>query len=703
MTSPDFAATNQNLSLTTQVSTGSINFGSVFINKIDQDGTPSYSSYIGSSLEPLIICQNINVSNTSLDKTGKYLYICGSWNNAFQFYNPVLFGETGSYTLSTRLLQENFLNNGFIVQMNTTDGSCNYVIPISGSDDDFIYKVQYGEKDDSIYVCGFSSSPSCFIYEKQSGLASTFPTNIQIIFNTTSFGSGFLLQFSSSGIFKMKSLLYTDQTLVSVYATDCFVDSERIVVAGKTNASTVDCIDGLNTSVQTLYSSINSVNQRNIFFYVFSLAGGYISSNIVKNPVNLVDVNDIKMYKTYGKIFVTSSIKTILDQGEISVYQKDGSLAFSYGITDIYDWISSIYAFEYDSTVTDTFGNKFSKIVWVNPSPFPFSTNLYQNYKLFVQGYPTDSVLNRNFSIRENYLSDGVYTYLLNEYIDVSKTNRQLQQINGLTGSENYFHSSLSSSSLASTIHIVGVNTGTNTLICDSVSPALIDTNTYYLLFPIDSPSGAVTNKVLITEFYSDSVFTYIKVNNIQDCFVNNQLIGPYVYIGQLNPSVYYNLQFFPSSINTPVYYYFKITSITLPNRPLINVSNKYGGVRGLSDLPYLYMSIYNEDENGNFDDSIVNVVYDNTAVRMKPFPQYVIPLSQTSPTANFVTFTPPLTPIIKFSPNFFRIRFKIMDKYGKVLVFDPAPTKTSDSTFYNNIVPDEYTNVYLRIEAKAI
>ena len=703
ITSPEFAASNQAITRITQVNTGSINFGSSFISKISQDGTPSYSAYLGSSLDNLTIATNINCANTALDKTGKFLYTCGSWGNAFQYFNPPLYGTTGSYVLSTKLVRPLTLNNGFLLQLNTIDGTLNWVLPFVGTQDDFLYKVQYGSSDDTVYVCGFTSSPSCFVYEKQSGLSSTFPVNIQTIFNSTSFGSGFLLQFSSGGVIKFKTLIYTDEPLLYVSATDIYVDTDRVVLSGKTNASTVECIDGLNVNAQTLYSSINNSTEGNIFLYNFSLAGSYVLSNIVKSPVGLVTVNDIKMYKSYDITYLIGGLVSNIDSGLVSVYQKDGSLATTIPVSDNdYSFISFVFTYEYDSTFYDTNNNRFSRVIWVNPSPFPFTDDLYQNYKLFIQGQPSDTTLNKNFSIRQNSLIDGVYTYILNEYIDVSKINRKLESINGITGSENYFHSSLSSSSLASVIHISSINTGTNTFICDSVSPALDPAKTYYILFPSTGASDG-TKKVLITNITISPFFTFIQVADINECKVNGIFIGPFIYVGQLNPSIYYNLQFFPASINTAVYYYFKITSITLPNRPLINISNLYGGVRGFNDLPYLYMSIYNEDENGNYDDSIVNVVYDNNATRIMPFPQYIIPLSQTSATANFATFTTPLTPIIKFSPNFFRIRFKLMDQYGNILVFDPSATKATDASFYGGIVPDYFTNIYLRIEAKAV
>ena len=702
VTSPEFAATNQNLTTITHVNTGSINFGSAFISKIDQDGTPSYSSYLGSTVSPFVLAQDINLSNTAIDKTGKFLYVSGSWNNAIQFLNPGLYGTTGTYSLSTKLIKEGFTNNGFLLQMNTVDGSCNWIIPILGENIDLIYKIQYGSKDDSLYVCGSSSSSSCFIYSKHSGTSSNFPTTIQNIFNTTSFGSGFIIQFNSNGIYLFRDIIYTNEPLNNVNITDLYVDTERLVVVGTTNASTIECIDSTSTNIQTLYSSITPNDEKNIITYTFNLSGVYNSSNIIKSPTSIVEANDVKLYKSYNDFIITPSFVSNLDDGIIRIYNKDNSIAKTININDTYSYIGLIINYNYDSTYTETSGNKYSKIKWVNPTPFLFEDNIYQNYKLFIQGDSTDSYLNKNFSVRNNYIEPsqtGVYTFILNEFIDVSKINRNLININELTGSNEYYHSSLSSSELSSIIYTIGINTGTNTFIADNITPPLDISKTYYLLFP----TSTGTQKVIIKNISYDLTYTYIQVNNINDCIVNGKVIGPYIYVGELNPSVYYNLQFYPASLNYPVYFQLTILSITIPNRPLINLSNTYGGQRTINDLPFIYVSIYNENDRGEYDDKLVNIVYSNSILSVKPNPQYQIPVSNQASTNNFATFTTSLTPTVKFSPGFYNIRIRIMDHFGNILVFDPSATKTNDLTFTNGTVPDYLMNVYLRLSAKKL
>jgi len=95
--------------------------------------------------------------------------------------------------------------------------------------------------------------------------------------------------------------------------------------------------------------------------------------------------------------------------------------------------------------------------------------------------------------------------------------------------------------------------------------------------------------------------------------------------------------------------------------------------------------------------------VYDNTSLSTRPYPQYLIPVSNQGTTNNFATFTSNYSPVVKFSPGYYNLRVKIMDNEGNIIVFDPSSTKTSDTTFTNGKVPNYLMNVYLRLSAKKV
>jgi hypothetical protein len=131
-------------------------------------------------------------------------------------------------------------------------------------------------------------------------------------------------------------------------------------------------------------------------------------------------------------------------------------------------------------------------------------------------------------------------------------------------------------------------------------------------------------------------------------------------------------------------------------------LNNKYGGSRSFNDLPYIYVSIYNTDDAGTFDNEIVNLVYDNNPLTVKPFPLFRIDVFETSPSANFVTFSGNAIAKIKFLPQFFNIRVRIFDPDGNVLLFDESDSKPEDLTYAGG-VPQELLNVYLTIQLQKV
>jgi hypothetical protein len=169
------------------------------------------------------------------------------------------------------------------------------------------------------------------------------------------------------------------------------------------------------------------------------------------------------------------------------------------------------------------------------------------------------------------------------------------------------------------------------------------------------------------------------------------------LYLCQFNQSLYWNLQFYPASSVSSQTYLIQIISLTIPNRPLINLGG-YGGTRTLRDMPYLYLSVYNVDDNGRYDTSIINVVFDNSQLPVKPLPIFKIPIPAYSDNDNFITLASPTTPLIKFIPGYYNIRFRLLDFNGKPLEFDSTSTKPTDFTFNNSVLPTYMTNVYIRL-----
>jgi len=700
VTDPIFSLQGQNPTLTSQSYNASVNFGNSFILKMNELGKPLYSSYLGGDINQTVISKNVNISNAVIDSSNRFLYIPGIWTDSCQFSYLT---STGSFSLSTQLVKQGYEENGFVAKMNLIDGTFSWVIPIAGINSDIISKLQYSSTDDSFILCGYTNSPNMVIYGTQSGLSSTFPTTIQYIFNGVSATTGFVLKLTSAGAYTYNNSIYSIEDNRDVKLYDIGFENNYVIVTGISNSSNIGCFDK-NTQAQEIIKSIDYLVNSLLISYIF-YNGVYVQSNYTVLPSTNVTINDVKRYSADNKFLLLPSVYNSNIISTTYIYNKDGTLAKT-NTEPLNTYTSYIYNYAIESSSTNALGQKFSKIYSNTPlDSISFSENEYQEHSLFIKGAYDDSYLNKNFIIRRNFTGSDNYTgtnyvFELNNYIDTSKIIRSFDSINSITGSENYFTYNLSSSELSAITSTSNINTGTNTITTSQYFGIIDTTSNYYLTFP--SSTGSI-KKVFITNIQYQNGVYLLQVNNIYDLIVNNNFYGPYLYISKLNPSVYYNLQFFPGSISTPVYFGMNIISLTIPNRPLVNLSQQYGGQKTVNDIPYIYVSIYNEDDNGNVDSSIVNIVYDNAfpVLNLNPSPQYFIPSSNPSSTSNFVTFSTSYTPTVKFSPGFYNLRIKIMDHNGNVLVFDPSSTKSTDLT--GQTIPDYLRNVYLRLSAKKI
>jgi len=709
VTDPSFSATNQNLTIIDSNNIAGINFGNSFISKILNDGTPSFNSFIGSFIDSSVISQYVNLSNAVIDSTNQYLYAVGNWTDSAQFYSNT---STGSYVLTTNLVKYGFKGNCVLFQMRISDGVFGWCLPCLGDKEDFFTKLQYNLSDNSIYVSGYSYSSNFNIYNTLSGLSSTFPTTIQYILTTYSFGSGFILKFSTSGTYRYNITLYSLQSSTYVKVLDLSLSSSGIVCCGISNSNLMKCLDSTLTNSQDLYSDNDIINDINAIFYKFDLSGNYISSNNVKLPTTNVFFRDIKQYVSSNSILTSLSMLVNRTNSKLTIYNKDGTLASDNSIS-LNKYNGYVVQYKYDSSYSNSSGQKFSQLV-LKSSAFDFTENMYQNYKVFIQGNVSDTTLNNNFSIRGNYVENyynlnpytpgyttGAYVFLLNDYIDIKNIIRSYPDINSITGSSDYLNFNLSKTNLGCVITYGAIYTGAyNFINTTKVYGSLSTTEQQYILLPTSTGTNVV--RIKSVEYIRENVYS-IFLDDINSLKVNGVFYGPELYIGRINPSVFYNLQFFPGSITYPTYFYVSILSITIPNRPLTNLSSLYGGQRTINDLPYIYVSIYNANDNDNFDPAIVNIVYDNTSLSTRPYPQYLIPVSNQGTTNNFATFTSNYSPVVKFSPGYYNLRVKIMDNEGNIIVFDPSSTKTSDTTFTNGKVPNYLMNVYLRLSAKKV
>jgi hypothetical protein len=717
MTDPEFAGQSQERTISqfknysgTGFFSNNFSYEASFIHQIKNSGEPRWATFAGSTVDQL---ENLgfNDNNTSgfllrttitdlqIDSTQQNLYLCGYFNNQIQYFN---YTSTGYYQTQKILnVNNNLYKDSFTQRITLLTGNSVWLIPYFGEEQEIINSLGYSSSDNTILVSGYSDSNVFTIYNPQSAGTLSNPTNIQKNITTISNNSGFISKFNSSGILQYNNLIYSEEQTTNIQNQKIFVDGNRIFVLGKSNSNELKTIDSSNSISQTLYSDINPTIENNLFLYVYNINGSYIQSNLVTlSPATNNSFYFIDSNRNFNEIILLNTLNSQLSPSTCYIYNKDGTLASSYEYITGFN-TTNLIKYQYDSTYYDNNGLPYSQIVFNSTTPYTFTGSDFENYYIYIGGSLNSTGINRSFTVRDNFTgTNGNPTILLNTYIQISSIDRFFNSINNIPNSDKYYISNLSKSPLASIIEydIMNVNTGTNQITVLNSKTPINSNQFYYIVYPYD---GETSKIIPVTNIQSlpnnEYIFTLEYVNDLENPTGGNYY-GPYLYLASFNQSLYYNLQYFPGSIAQPTYFNIRLQSMTIPNRPLLNLSNTYGGTRTLNDIPFIYLSIYNTDDNDNYDTQIVNVVYDSTPLSIKPYPIFQIPVSNQSSSNNFATFSSDIQPIVKFSPGYYNLRIKLFDMKGNPLLFDTSSTKPSDTTFNGGIVPDYLNNIYFRM-----
>jgi hypothetical protein len=717
MTDPEFAGTSQQRSisyLTNYSGTGffSNNYSNeaTFIHQIKNSGEPKWATFSGSTVDQL---ENLgfNNNNTSgnlnttsitdlqIDSSQQNLYLCGYFNNQVQYFN---YTSTGYYqTQKIVNVNNNLYRDSFVQKINVLSGNSVWLIPYLGEEQEIINSLGYSSSDNSIIIAGYSDSNVFTIYNPQSAGTLSNPTTIQKNITTVSNNSGFITKFNSAGSLQYNNLIYSEEQTTDIEIRKIASDGNRIFVLGKSNTNTLKTIDSNNAISQTLYSTINPSTESNLFFYVYNINGSYVQSNLTSvSPATNNYFYNIDINRNFNEIILLNTLNSQISPSTYYLYNKDGSFASSFEYTTNFN-TTNLVKYKYDSTYYDNNGLPYSQIVFNQNTPYTFTGSDFENYYIYIGGSLNSTGINKSFTIRDNFTgSNGNPTILLNTYIQIPSIDRYFTSINNIQNSDKYYFTNLSKSPLSSIIEYdnINVNTGSNQItVLHSLTP--INPNLfYYIVYPYDGTSEKIIPVTNIQPLPNNEyIFTLQYTDDLQNPTGGN-FYGPYLYLASFNQSLYYNLQYFPGSIAQATYFNVKLQSMTIPNRPLLNLSNTYGGTRTLNDIPFIYLSVYNADDSDNYDTQIVNVVYDSTPLNINPYPIFQIPVSNQSSTNNFATFSSDIQPIVKFSPGYYNLRIKLFDMKGNPLLFDTSATKSSDTTFNGGIVPDYLNNIYFRM-----
>jgi hypothetical protein len=698
-------------SSTTTSYTGLNGIGLGFIHKLSNEGDPIWINYLGSDATTTQGL-NINISNVSIDPSLTYLYVAGGWQNKIEAYNP-----TGT---KVNLITSSFTNyNGFVARVDlSNNGTFSWVIPSYGTNDIYFERLNYISSRNLVGLVGHFSTPIMLIYNPQTSSVGPFtnPITSQVNLANSSSSSGFLATLSPAGLISYTDLIYTNVSLRNVKVYDIAVDeststNRSIKIVGISNTNLLKCIDSTKTDTQDLYSDINPLTEQYLFIYSYDLSGVYQYSERTEFPINMtVNVQDIKSFSLNNRVIVFPNIYSTVGANTISIYNKDGSLA-----TTINDYLPSAYnsiiiQYQYDPTYTDVNGSTYSKIVLQDY--FGYQTESLVNYHMFIQGNLFDTTtgtstqiastttLNKNFSIRHNMIENGKDVIILNQVIatkNLIRTNLPYQGID--------WAGSISPSELPS---IISYNTDlfpSNYMYVTALYGGYISTDpsiTYYLTFP---RFGEIAYVQILSVTYNPSTQQYVlQIADPMDLDILPgpavQYYGPNIYLTQTNKNAYYTLQFSPGTIYDRVYYTVKLNSLLIPNRRI--TSSYLPGARSINDFRYIYLELYNEDDNGNFDTAVINNTFTNNqnfvSIGQRTKTLFEIPISGVSVSSdpNFVVLSTAIVPNLVITPGFYNLHMRLVDMYGTLIMFDqtPNPSKSGDSIFTGSIVSNSLIQI---------
>jgi hypothetical protein len=689
-----------------------------FVHKVDYNGTPEWVNVVGSSLTNAGDFDFI--SNITQDNT--YLYISGSMTIALELYSTYYGTGTTIGTYPSNLIKTNTSDpQSFIAKCDKLTGKWEWCLPLVGTSSSNLLTCLTYPDQSRILAAGTYNSSNLLVYLPQQSSNGTGPFQVtslgmvQTFFNNNNFSTGLVLCIDTNGIYDWSNLLFgetlNNNTSIKALEIDISNNADpRIIIGGISTATILECIDSSSSYVQKLYATnLQTINQPYIIRYDFSLTGSYIQSeNIIISVGSECNIFGIRSFSNLNEVYLINDIynQTTLT-GSYQTFNKDGTLA---QITNVSPLTISGFmtTYKYNSIFTDTNLFNYSQILIYNFTG-PIDHSLI-NYQMFILGQSNDVVVNQNFTIRDNTY-DSITSQLiitLNQVLDVKRIVRYFTTTNNIPNSEYYKSVSISVSPLIGVAYYNNVSqTGNHITFSDIYGNINIDTSKeYYLSFPQQSSTGIYSQVIPITSIIQNPVTLLYTatISNINDLRVpspSGALYGPHIYLCIKNYSAFYSLQWYPGS---PVYsqtYLVGLYDLIIPNRPIRN--SRYPGVRTLLDYPYIYLIIYNSNEENNFDTTIINAVYDNN-INVPRFSLFQLPtasIGSFNSNNNYVTLSSSTTPRIRFSPNYYNLSIILTDDQGNKLIFDNTPYKDSDSIFGTGVVPDSLLNVTVRLAFK--
>jgi len=439
-----------------------------------------------------------------------------------------------------------------------------------------------------------------------------------------------------------------------------------------------------------------------------------LTGSLEWTPANFLD-EDYKEISPTGFAFAAGGFPNL--DPYLGTYNPTGTNGFAVVYHFFYDFSGSTGSpnnlinltsnYLYDSGYFDRNGKQYSTLTVYkdtnleNEIFYPYSQTDepdLTNYFTYILG--TDPVLNKNFSIRNNYYTTGTneYTITLNSKIDTTKLTRLF--VNNDTNTNwNFFYKANITKSPSYAFIQYSSGPYPNSIQVEYTSSPIDPNLQYYLLAP--SLTGSIIT-IDVSQIIIDNSTYYIILDTLSELVTSS----PFVYLVQFNESALYNLQFYPGSIIVPTYFTVNLNRLIIPNRRIR--TSPFAGLRELSDFPYIYLQMFNSTgAQGEADPELVNVTFTNNPNRNKPYTNpvtnFMIPVPSMGGESLFTTLSCSIVPKIKFTPGSYTMRFRLCDPYGNPILFDNTPLKSSDSVFGTGVVDEKLLKVVYEFTFKKL
>ena len=712
--------------------------GTASIVSISADGSTNWINNIGdSNLEPGYITSNkledpayydsqfINISGLDIDTEQINLYLSTDWQTKISVVNP--YSQTGSQLI----LRSNNTNvsNSSIIKITTSQGNSVYLTPIEGSND--VYSVDIIKGQNTIIGLNLLGTSTTIFQPQFPYSYYVIPTVIQNVITTTIPNNSTIVSFDSdTSIYNWSSKIQTNNLSTVVSNNALGYNANYIYLIGSSDSNQIDFYSSNTISQSWIQNQEPNAEPKlgvpYVFISKYDYSGNYLESDII-DPFSYSYSTPTYVFVGKENIYATDVCTFPRPFFYYLQRNKDGTLA-NFLTLDVYftgtdssgnvntyytnTYLTFTTRYKINSNFIDTNGSEYSTITMYYDDTYtgffdqaflPYATETLSDLTNKYIYLPSTST---NYTIRNNYYNpiDNTFNVILNQIIPTNLITRifptftiypNIQKIDTINAEfYNYFYiANLANGKTYSFGNFTILNSTNLSLKTSSI----INTSDQYYIITNNTSDNHQTILPIQSFVPSETPGLYTIVLKSTTSLDISSRPG-WTWITSFNSNALYTLQFYPASLTEILYYTVRLTNLTIPNRPIRN-STITGGPRYLTDYRYIWLEIYNADDNGTPDPEIVNNTFSNNPNRNAKV-IFQIPITSAGGFSNYSFLFGNQQPRLKFNPGFYNIRIRLLDPNNQIIIFENSPSKNNvEDNVFTNEVDKSLMNITVDLE----